>query len=63
MWLIVLSPSFGTYQLWSGNRHVVQVCPHSLIPLLHLRTRQVLSPGILGVDSQPLLKEPFDPKG
>ncbi|KAI6220025.1 hypothetical protein M3Y99_01631500 [Aphelenchoides fujianensis] len=38
---LVLSPSFGSYQLWSGNRHVVQV----------------LSPGILGLDSHPLLKE------
>ncbi|KAI6236278.1 hypothetical protein M3Y95_00140600 [Aphelenchoides besseyi] len=39
--VIVLSPSFATYQLFSGNRYV-------------------LSPGILGIDEKPLLKEPLD---
>ncbi|KAI6192349.1 hypothetical protein M3Y97_00328000 [Aphelenchoides bicaudatus] len=42
--VLVLSPAIGTYQLFSGNRNVIQI----------------LSPGILGVDQKPILKEPLD---
>ncbi|KAI6222422.1 hypothetical protein M3Y99_01499200 [Aphelenchoides fujianensis] len=41
---IISPPSFATYQLFSGNRYVIQI----------------LSPGILGIDEKPLLKEPLD---